>query len=73
MSHLITYLQLGTAILLILLVVLQRSGGDIGGAFGGDGAQFSRTRRGFEKFLFFATIAVGAVFVLASIATFILK
>ncbi len=73
MSNLIPYVQLGAALLLILLVILQRSGGDIGGAFGGDGAEFFRTRRGFEKFLFFATIVIALVFVASSAWVLILK
>ncbi len=73
MSQIISYLQLGSAILLIALILLQRSGGDIGGAFGGDGAQFSRTRRGFDKILFFATITAAIVFVSASVAILLLK
>lgn len=73
MSQLIPLIQLGAAILLIFLVILQRSGGDIGGAFGGDGAQFSRTRRGFERTLFFATVVVAILFVVASAAMLLYK
>lgn len=74
MSNLIPYVQLGAALLLIVLVILQRSGGDVGGAFGGgDGAEFFRTRRGFEKFLFFATILIALVFVATSAWVLILK
>ncbi|HSE56517.1 MAG TPA: preprotein translocase subunit SecG [Candidatus Paceibacterota bacterium] len=73
MSHFIPYLQLGAALLLIVLVVLQRSSGDIGGAFGGDGAEFFRTRRGFEKFLFIATIVIAVIFVATSAGVLLLK
>ena len=73
MSQIIPFLQLGTALLLVVLVILQRSGGDIGGAFGGDGAQFSRTRRGFERFLFFATVIIAVIFVAVSIAMLVLR
>ena len=73
MSEIISFIQLGAALLLIVLIVLQRSSGDLGGAFGGDGAQFSRTRRGFEKFLFFATSIVAVLFIVTSAWIIILK
>ncbi len=59
------YIQIGLSILLITLVLLQKSGAGVGGAFGG-GDSFSsgfHTRRGFEKTLFRLTIVIGILFV----------
>ena len=48
---------------LVITVLLQPSTAGLGGAFGGtDAAQAFRTKRGFEKFLFVATIALGIIF-----------
>ena len=46
------------SIILIVLVLMQQPGGGIGTLFSGTGGETYRTRRGAEKFIFFATIAV---------------
>lgn len=54
-------------ILLIIAVLLQRSSQGIEGAIGGGSstATVKRKRRGFEKFIFEATIALIILFVLS--------
>ena len=42
--------------------MLQNQGGGLGSAFGGE-ANFYRTKRGAEKFLFIGTIVLGVAFV----------
>lgn len=67
------YAEIILAVLLIVGIVLQQRGAALGGAFGGD--NFASTfykRRGAEKFLFNATIAVAVLLVLAAIANFLL-
>ena len=56
--------QLLISIVLIIVVLLQARGGDIGAAFGGGttGSTF-RTRRGLEKTLFQLTIVLAIIFV----------
>lgn len=66
MQQVVLYIELISALLLIALVLVQRSSGDVGGAFGGDGAQFSRTRRGLERGIFFATVTVSVLFTVSS-------
>ncbi len=62
-NSLIPGAQIAVSILLVALVLLQASSAGVGGAFGGsDGVQTFRTKRGFEKFLFIATIVLGIVF-----------
>jgi protein translocase SecG subunit len=67
------YAEIVLGILLVVGIVLQQRGATLGGAFGGD--NFASTfykRRGAEKFLFNATIAVAALLVLAALANFLL-
>lgn len=63
---LITF-QLVSAIILIILILLQQRGAALGGAFGGEGNVY-RSRRGIEKFLFRATIVVATIFIVLAIA-----
>ena len=68
----IAVLQIWLSVILIILVLLQRSDASAGGAFGGsDEGGITRTRRGPEKAIFLATIVVAILFVVLSIATLI--
>lgn len=58
--------QVGLSVLLSAMILLQRSEAGLGAAFGDSGGSITHTRRGAEKFLFRATIAVAVLFVLAS-------
>jgi len=61
-------IQIILAVLLTASVLLQQSEAGAGGAFGGnDSVSTWRTRRGFEKFLFFFTIIVSILFVASAI------
>lgn len=56
--------QMLISIVLIIVVLLQTRGTDIGAAFGGGGGGSSfRTRRGLEKTLFQLTIVLAIIFV----------
>ena len=66
------HIEITIALLLIVGIVLQQRGANLGGAFGGD--NFASTfykRRGAEKFLFQATCILAVAFVLAAAAGFI--
>jgi preprotein translocase subunit SecG len=60
--------QMLISIVLIVVVLLQTRGADIGSAFGGGGGGGSsfRTRRGLEKTLFQLTIVLAVMFLLIS-------
>jgi len=59
--------QILVSLTLVLVVLLQAKGTDIGSAFGGTGGRSAfRTRRGIEKTLFQLTIFLVVVFVLIS-------
>jgi protein translocase SecG subunit len=60
-------LQLVSAIVLIVLVLLQRTSGDTTSNFG-DTMSFFQTRRGVERFVFVLTIIVAIIFAGISIA-----
>lgn len=62
--------QIIVSILLIIVIVLQRRGTEAGIAFGGGGESF-RSKRGLERFLYYATIILGAIFAANSILTLI--
>ena len=62
------YVQIVLSVLIIVAVVLQRTGASLGGAFGAD--KFSsgfHTRRGLEKTLFNATIVLGILFAVSAL------
>jgi protein translocase SecG subunit len=69
-----TYLSIAqviTAIILIILVVIQEQSSGLSGVFGGEGG-FYQTRRGLERWVFIATAVVAAIFAGLAIAHFIL-
>ena len=68
--------QAVTAIALIALILLQNRSSGAGGAFGGGGGgggDFLKQRRGAEKILFIATIALASIFAILSIVNLILQ
>lgn len=56
------WLQIGLSVLLIAAILLQHTGAGLGGAFGGTETAGYTTRRGFERFLFIATIVLAVLF-----------
>lgn len=61
LSPFLRVIQLILSAALITLVILQARSGAAGSAFGGDSSLYS-TRRGLEKTLFQATVALGVLF-----------
>ena len=57
----------GSAILSILLILLQQRGASLGAGFGSSGELYT-TRRGLERSLFNATVVCVVVFVLSILA-----
>lgn len=56
-----------SAILMVLLILLQQRGASLGAGFGGSG-ELNTTRRGLEKSVFNATVVMAVVFVLSILA-----
>ncbi len=66
------YIQIVLSVMLIITVLLQQTGASLGGAFGADNFSSGfHTRRGLEKTLFYATIAIGILFALSALVNLI--
>lgn len=68
------WIQIIVSVSLTGLILIQRSGAELGGAFGGgDGSGGTLyTRRGAERVIFWATILLAVVFVAVSLAALFL-
>ena len=73
MKSFLPYVQVILSVLLVAAILLQRTGAQVGGAFGGSDNWSSafHTRRGFEKTLFTATIIIAILFALSALANLI--
>jgi len=67
MHTIIVYGQLASAVALIITILLQQRGTGLSSTFGGGGMEYS-TKRGLEKGVFVATIALAALFAVLSVA-----
>lgn len=66
----IQIIQLISAILLIVLILIQNKGAGLGSAFGGESTVY-RTKRGAEKGIFIATIILAVIFLGSSLVSVI--
>ena len=71
LETILPYVTLGSAILMIIAILLQQRGASLGAGFGSSGELFT-TRRGFDKNLFDVTIVFAVVFVLSILASLVL-
>lgn len=71
LDTILPYITLGSAILMIIAILLQQRGASLGAGFGSSGELFT-TRRGFDKNLFDVTIVFAVVFVLSILASLVL-
>ena len=73
MKSLLPYAQIVLSALLIGAILLQRTGAQVGGAFGGSDNMSSafHTRRGFEKVLFNSTIVFAILFAVSALLSLI--
>ncbi len=56
------------SVLLVVSILLQQQGSGLGSMFGGVGGESYRSKRGFEKLLYNATIVLIVVFVVIGLA-----
>jgi preprotein translocase subunit SecG len=61
MTNLLNYIQITTAVMLIIFILLQNRGSGLGSAFGGEGNIYM-TKRGAEKTIFILTIITAVIF-----------
>ena len=71
MQNILTYVQVGSAVLLVISILLQQRGQGLGSSFGGTGMEYS-TKRGVEKGIFYLTIVMAILFIGVSIARLVL-
>lgn len=71
MDNFLPLAQIAVAVLLIVLILLQRRGTALGSAFGQEGG-FYGTMRGVQKKIFWATVVLGALFILLALANLLL-
>lgn len=62
LSSIFRIITLISAVLIIILILLQQRGASLGAGFGGSGELFT-TRRGLDKSMFNATIVLVVIFV----------
>lgn len=70
-STILQFITVGSAILMILCVLLQQRGASLGAGFGSSGELYT-TRRGFDKNLFETTIVLAVIFVISILAALLL-
>lgn len=67
------YIQIVLAVALVVSILLQQTGASLGGAFGGDNFTAGyHTRRGSEKYLFWASIILGVLFAMTAFIALII-
>lgn len=73
MKQLLPYIQIFLSVILMAAILLQRTGAQVGGAFGGSDNFSSafHTRRGAEKILFNATIVIAVIFAASALISLI--
>jgi preprotein translocase subunit SecG len=66
MNTILFYSQITISIVLIVLIAIQQRGAALGAGFGGGGEVYS-TKRGAQKKIYYATIAVVAIFLVLGV------
>ncbi len=69
----IPFIQIGLAVVLIVLILVQQSDASLGAAFGSDDGGIQRTRRGAERVVFMTTIVIAVLFIASAIAALLLR
>jgi len=71
MKEFLPIAQIVVAVFLIIFILLQQRGTALGSAFGGGGG-FYATRRGIQKKIFWATVVLGALFIILALLNLLL-
>jgi protein translocase SecG subunit len=73
MKSLLPYIQLILSAILLVAILIQKTGAQVGGAFGGSDNFSSafHTRRGFEKVLFNSTVIIAILFAISALINLI--
>ena len=72
-SHqILQFINILVMVVLIIVIALQNKSSGLSNVFGGAG-NIVQTRRGFEKWLFYATIVLGIIFVSLNVGFLFIK
>jgi preprotein translocase subunit SecG len=63
-ATILQYVTIGSAVLMIICILLQQRGASLGAGFGSSGELYT-TRRGLDKSLFDTTIVLSVIFVMS--------
>ena len=66
MNQILYYLQIAVSVILIVLIALQQRGVALGAGFGGGGEVYS-AKRGAQKKIYYATIALATIFLVLGV------
>lgn len=69
----LSFVQIGVAVLLVAVVLLQQKGEGLSATFGGGGGGIYRTKRGLERVLLIATIVLAVAFLGTGLASVFLE
>jgi preprotein translocase subunit SecG len=72
-SQLLPYIQVILAVLLTVGILLQQTAAGLGGALGDNFSSGFHTRRGFEKYIFNATVVIAIAFAISAFLALIIK
>lgn len=61
MNQILFYSQIAVSVILIALIAIQQRGAALGAGFGGGGEVYS-TKRGAQKKIYYATVALAIIF-----------
>ena len=68
MNQILFYSQIAVSVALIVLIAIQQRGTALGSTFGGSGGgEFYSTRRGAQKKIYYATIALTTLFLILGV------
>ncbi len=74
LRQVLPFVQIGLSVLIIVSVILQRTGASLGGAFGADNFSSGfHTRRGLERTLFTTTIVLGVLFAASALINLLIS
>jgi preprotein translocase subunit SecG len=71
MNQILFYIQIAISVILIVLIAIQQRGAALGSGFGGGGEVYS-TKRGAQKKIYYATIAIATIFLVLGVLNILL-
>ena len=72
MNTILFYSQIAVSVILIVLIVIQQRGAALGAGFGGGGEVYS-TKRGVQKKIYYATIAITTIFLVLGVLNMLIQ